>query len=66
MNEQMRTNDKGWSPAWGLGVGLTTSHSKKEACYETIKRASDLEVYQVEEDDFGVACGANGSEEEHI
>jgi hypothetical protein len=23
------TADQGWSPAWGLGVGLTTPHSKK-------------------------------------
>jgi hypothetical protein len=25
---------RGGPPTWGLGVGLTTPHRKKEACYE--------------------------------
>jgi hypothetical protein len=29
MNKQLRTADKGWSPAGGLGVGLTTIHTVK-------------------------------------
>ena len=28
LNEQSRTADKGWAPAWGLGEVLTTPHSK--------------------------------------
>jgi hypothetical protein len=29
LNKQLRTNDKGWSSSWGLGVGLTTLRRKK-------------------------------------
>jgi hypothetical protein len=29
LNKQSRTAEKGWPPAWGLGVGLTTLHHKK-------------------------------------
>jgi hypothetical protein len=36
---------KGGSPAWGLGVGLTTPHRKKQNCYEKSHKASDLDVF---------------------
>jgi hypothetical protein len=36
---------KGGPPAWGLDVGLKTSGRKKEACYETINRANDLDYF---------------------
>jgi hypothetical protein len=29
LNKQLLTADKGGLPAWGLGVGLTTTHHKK-------------------------------------
>jgi hypothetical protein len=29
LNKQLRTVDKGGTPAWGLGVRLTTPHHKK-------------------------------------
>jgi hypothetical protein len=32
-------------PAWGLGVGLTTPHRKKQACYETEHEASELDGF---------------------
>jgi hypothetical protein len=32
----------GVPPAWGLGMGLTSPHSKKLACYEMLHRASEL------------------------
>jgi hypothetical protein len=32
-------------PALGLGVGLTTPQLKKEACYETFNRVSDLDRF---------------------
>jgi hypothetical protein len=31
--------DPMYVPAWGLGVGLTTPHRKKQACYETKREA---------------------------
>jgi hypothetical protein len=30
-------------PAWGLRVGLTTLHLKKENCYENLQEASDMD-----------------------
>jgi hypothetical protein len=30
LNKQPLTDNKGWSPAWGLGVGLTTLHHKNK------------------------------------
>jgi hypothetical protein len=32
LNKQPRTNDKGWSSSWRLGVGLTKPRPKTEAC----------------------------------
>jgi hypothetical protein len=29
LNKQLRTANEVWSPAWWLGVGLTTPHCKK-------------------------------------
>jgi hypothetical protein len=43
LNKQSRAADKGGPPAWGLGVGLTTPHRKKQACYETKHEASELD-----------------------
>jgi hypothetical protein len=40
LNKQPRTNDNGRSSSLGLGIGLITPHRNKEACYETINRAS--------------------------
>jgi hypothetical protein len=34
LNKQPHTNNKGWSSILGFGVGLTTPHCKKQACYE--------------------------------
>jgi hypothetical protein len=34
LNKKSRTADKGSSPAWGLGVEVTTPHHKKQSCYE--------------------------------
>jgi hypothetical protein len=45
LNKQPRSNDKGWSPAWDLGMGLTTLHRKKQTCYEKSHRASDLDGF---------------------
>jgi hypothetical protein len=45
LNKQPQTNDKGGPPAWGLGVGLTTHHRKKQACYETYKWTLDLDGF---------------------
>jgi hypothetical protein len=42
LNKQPRTNDMGWYSSLGVEVGLTT-FIKKIACYETFKRASDLD-----------------------
>jgi hypothetical protein len=36
---------RGGPPAWGLGVRLTTPQPKKETCYKTINRASDLDGF---------------------
>jgi hypothetical protein len=33
---------RGGPPAWGVGVGLTTPHRKKQACYEQDQWALDL------------------------
>jgi hypothetical protein len=35
----------GGPPAWGLGVGLTTPHRKKQACYEPEHEASELDGF---------------------
>jgi hypothetical protein len=43
LNKQWRTADKGVSPVWGLGKGLTT-HRKKTTCYEMSHRASDRKI----------------------
>jgi len=32
LKEQLLTADKGGSPAWGLGEGLTATYHKKTAC----------------------------------
>jgi hypothetical protein len=46
LNKQPWTNDKGDCPsAWGLGVGLTTLHHKKEIGYEQFTQASDLDEF---------------------
>jgi hypothetical protein len=45
LNKQQQINDKGWSPSLGLGVGLTTLHSKKYICYEKPTRVSDLDGF---------------------
>jgi hypothetical protein len=37
---------RGGPPAWGLGVGLTTPHRKKLACYENSQEASDCSYYK--------------------
>jgi hypothetical protein len=34
LNKQPRTNDKEWSSRLGVGVGLTTTHRKKQIHYE--------------------------------
>jgi hypothetical protein len=34
LNKHPRASNKGWSSSWGLGVGLTTTHRKEQACYE--------------------------------
>jgi hypothetical protein len=34
LNKQWRTADEGCPLAWGLGMGLTTSHQKNLVCYE--------------------------------
>jgi hypothetical protein len=36
---------KGGPPAWGLGVGLTTPHRKKQIRYEKLHKASDLDGF---------------------
>jgi hypothetical protein len=36
LNNQPRTTTRGGPPTWGLGVGLTTPHRIKQACYERI------------------------------
>jgi hypothetical protein len=41
LNKQFRRADKGWSPRWGFGEGLTSLHREKPACYE-MHRASDV------------------------
>jgi hypothetical protein len=43
LKKKSRLADKGWSPAWVLGVGLTTPPRQKSVCYEMSQRASDLE-----------------------
>jgi hypothetical protein len=43
--KQSQIADKGGPPAWVLGMGLTTPHRKKLACYEMSQRASDLERF---------------------
>jgi hypothetical protein len=45
LNMQLQTNDKGWSSSLGFGVGLTAPHHKKQACYEAINRALDLDGF---------------------
>jgi hypothetical protein len=45
LNKQSRAADKGWSSSLGLGVGLTTPHRKKQACYETEHEASELDGF---------------------
>jgi hypothetical protein len=42
LNKQSRTANEGGPTAWGLGVGLTTPHRKKLACYERSQEALDL------------------------
>jgi hypothetical protein len=41
-NKQPQKMTKSGSPAWKLGMGITTHHHKKEACYERIYRAWNL------------------------
>jgi hypothetical protein len=36
---------RGGPPVWGLGVGLTTPHRKKQIRYEKDQRASDLDGF---------------------
>jgi hypothetical protein len=36
LNMQSRTADKGWSPAWGLGEGLTTTHCENKCLLRNI------------------------------
>jgi len=33
---------RGGHPAWGLGEEVTSPHRKKSACYEMLRRASEL------------------------
>jgi hypothetical protein len=56
LNKSRGQPTRGGPPAWGLGVGLTTPHRKKQACYETKHEASEL----------GRVCSTNGGEEECI
>jgi hypothetical protein len=43
LNKYHGQTTRGGPTAWGLGVRLTTSHCKKEYCYENSERVSDLE-----------------------
>jgi hypothetical protein len=45
LNKQSWTADKGGPPAWGLGVGLTTPHRKKQACYIRSQEALNLDKF---------------------
>ena len=35
LNKQLRADEKGGPPAWGLGGVLTTPHRRNWLCYET-------------------------------
>jgi hypothetical protein len=41
-NKQLQTADRGGPPVLGLGMGLTTPHSKKQDSYKMSQKASDL------------------------
>jgi hypothetical protein len=43
LNKQSRTIDKGGPLAWGLGVGLTTPHSRKVIRCNMFQSSSDLD-----------------------
>jgi hypothetical protein len=50
LNNQSRTDNKGLSPACGLGVGLTTPHSKKKISFhEMLRRVLEFDGF------FGMA-----------
>jgi hypothetical protein len=54
----------GGPPSWGLGVGLTTPHRKKWACYDNLQEASVLGSDKC--DSIGCRGGpANGSDKSH-
>jgi hypothetical protein len=46
LNKRRGQPIRGGTPGWGLGVVLTTRHSKKVISYEVFQSSSDLEVYR--------------------
>jgi hypothetical protein len=43
LNKQLQVAERDGPPAWRLGMGLTTPHHKKTACYRMSHGALDLE-----------------------
>jgi hypothetical protein len=57
LSNQLWTGNKGCPPGWWLGKELTSPHCKKPACYEMLKRASELDVF------FGMTSGLENGHE---
>jgi hypothetical protein len=62
-NKQSRTADSGWFPAWRLGVGLTTPHSKIICLLRKFTRSLGhglilwiMENYNIQ--NYNFACGS--------
>jgi hypothetical protein len=45
LNKQSRSTEKGLTSSFAVGRGLTTSHRKPEASYDTLQTASRSDVF---------------------
>jgi hypothetical protein len=54
LNKQPWTANRGGPPAWGLGVGLTTPHRKKNLLRKLLKSLGPGRIFWINDPSYGI------------